>query len=228
MDMVVKLLMGVGFILASLAILLMTFACRPITASWDILSYMVPERKCIDAVASLMSISILHVIFNILLLILPIRVIWGVQLPLRVRVSLTLLFCFGGLACIFSIIRMMYIKTSFNSYDFSCKYPSYGGVMCLADRLLDNHLRPVIYGQLEVTLALILSSLPALNFLLVNIMPSRFRKTTQGSSSKSTGNKASTASKDEHILLEESKGGISVTQCYEVSRTDLESDSGRC
>jgi hypothetical protein len=119
MDISINVCFGIAAVITLLPLLFTTFACKPIAASWSIVQYVSPDRKCLDQAAILLALSIIHVVFDFALLLIPIRLIWKVQLPLRARVSLIIMFCFGSLACVFAIMRLLYINQSFNSFDFT-------------------------------------------------------------------------------------------------------------
>jgi hypothetical protein len=222
---------GLSVVFLILAVLFTTLVCTPVAASWDLRTYMQSNRKCMDEVAVLLSMSIIHVVFSILLLILPIRIVWGLQLPTRAKVSLILLFFFGGLACVFSILRMLYIKKSFFSYDFTCKQLSRFRLFSnYTDSSLDNHVYPAIYGQLELTMALILSSLPALSFLLIRWRKPATDRSIATSSQKqrmartdeTSSQKQRMARTDETSLIKKSIGADSEICLYELSTVELE------
>jgi hypothetical protein len=214
----ISLVIAVAILVTTL--LCTTLSCKPLSASWNLLDYMLPNRKCLDQLAILLSLSIIHVVFNVLLLILPIQMVWSVKLPLRMKVALTILFCFGGLTCVFPIIRMAYLKNALTSYDLSCQYSSLAAVVFHhTNSHIDTHVNPVIFGQLEVTFSLILASFPALAFLLVKLVPKRWRKPNPGNESKKSWTVESSNGKDEHVLIKQSKGPRSLYS-YELGQID--------
>lgn len=93
--------------------------CQPLRAVWDV-TLQLNEYSCIDIAAFLYSTSILSIITDIWILILPVRLLWRVQRPIKEKIQLLGVFMIGVLACIagcirlYVSIRILSIRTCFN------------------------------------------------------------------------------------------------------------------
>ena len=70
------------------------FQCRPVKASWD---HSIRDAKCQDIRASALGTGIANMILDILFLILPLPMIWKLQVTRRIKISLTGIFLLGAL-----------------------------------------------------------------------------------------------------------------------------------
>lgn len=73
--------------------LVAAFACTPIRGFYD---PSVPAR-CIDSPSFYWANASLNVITDVIILVLPIPVVWGLQMSIRRKIEITLLFLTGGL-----------------------------------------------------------------------------------------------------------------------------------
>lgn len=74
-------------------IFLMIFRCRPVSSGWDL----TVEGQCIDSLVPMLTLSIANIVIDLFVLLLPIRIVIPLQIPLRQKISLALLFATGGL-----------------------------------------------------------------------------------------------------------------------------------
>ncbi|KAK6506603.1 hypothetical protein TWF481_005061 [Arthrobotrys musiformis] len=131
--------------------LALAFQCRPVAAAYDLLTKL--EHKC-NALTMYYAITSIGVASDIALLFLPAPIVFKLQLPIWKKVAVLFLFSLGGLACIFAILRMIHLFDGVRGID------------------LTWDIVPVaLYGQLEVTLAIIATSLPALKVLWKGWLP---------------------------------------------------------
>lgn len=70
------------------------FQCEPIQAIWD---KSIQNAKCQDIRASALGTGIANMILDIMFLIIPLPMIWKLQVTRRVKVSLTGIFLLGAL-----------------------------------------------------------------------------------------------------------------------------------
>lgn len=72
---------------------LVTFACNPRAAAWDLLV----QGRCINTTNVAIVSSGINVLSDISVLLIPVYCTWRLSLPLRRRVGLVVIFGFGGL-----------------------------------------------------------------------------------------------------------------------------------
>ncbi|KAF3925748.1 hypothetical protein ABW20_dc0100335 [Dactylellina cionopaga] len=131
--------------------LALAFQCKPIAAAYDLFTKL--DHKC-NGLAMYYAITSIGVASDIAILILPIPVVLKLQLPAYKKIAVLFLFSLGGLACVFAILRMVNL---------------FGGVKGID---LTWDIVPVaLFGQLEVTLAIIATSLPALKVFWKGWLP---------------------------------------------------------
>lgn len=75
--------------------LISIFGCKPIAASWDL--RLLPAAKCVDTLTKYMALSVLNIIIDVFTLVLPIPVVIPLQMSLRQKLSIILVFATGGL-----------------------------------------------------------------------------------------------------------------------------------
>ena len=113
----------IAMILAwAIAIILVgIFQCNPISTAW---SPSVPTGHCINQLAFLLGVQYPNIVFDFVILILPIPVIWNIQRPTRDKLGLIGVFTLGGLGCISGIVRVVILGTI-----------DYSNVTCLSKAL---------------------------------------------------------------------------------------------
>jgi hypothetical protein len=77
------------------SILVIIFACNPIAATWDLALEVLPTTTCIDEPAAYIAQAGINIFADLVILILPMRTIWGLQLPLRQKISVSSVFAVG-------------------------------------------------------------------------------------------------------------------------------------
>jgi hypothetical protein len=92
--------------------------CMPIWRVWD---KSIPGT-CFDLTAFWFANAAYTVATDLILLFMPMRVIWGLQLQRAQKAAVLVVFALGGIVTISSIIRMTYIATSSTSSDLTCKF----------------------------------------------------------------------------------------------------------
>lgn len=85
-----------GFVLAySISGVLFTvFQCRPVQAAWVV--SIQPSYRINFTLAALI-VGIINVVTDIILLVLPVHIVWGLQLSRRMKVQIASMFLLGGL-----------------------------------------------------------------------------------------------------------------------------------
>ncbi|GLB18659.1 hypothetical protein AtubIFM61612_008556 [Aspergillus tubingensis] len=87
----IQILMGLNFFFYLADTIVKIFECTPRARIWD---KTVPGR-CIDAVIPVLVTSIVNVVSDIMMLLMPIRCVWRLQITLRKKVGITAIFAAG-------------------------------------------------------------------------------------------------------------------------------------
>ncbi|KAF3171009.1 hypothetical protein EYR41_000025 [Orbilia oligospora] len=175
--------------------LALAFQCKPIAAAYDLLTKL--EHQC-NALTMYYAITSIGVASDIALLFLPAPIVFKLQLPLWKKIAVLFLFSLGGLACIFAILRMIHLLDGVRGID------------------LTWDIVPVaLYGQLEVTLAIIATSLPALKVLWKGWLP-RLSNSINSRMKRSNHSEHSGGSGEAHNRY----GSLAKTGTIEISVTD--------
>ncbi|KAI1288307.1 hypothetical protein F5Y03DRAFT_93837 [Xylaria venustula] len=95
-----------NFTASTIMLFLVIFACEPREKFWDSLVI----GTCTNAIATVYIAPIINLVFDVIILLLPQRVIWGLKLSLQKKLGLSWLFALGILAIISTSFR---IATSF-------------------------------------------------------------------------------------------------------------------
>ncbi|KAF2115424.1 hypothetical protein BDV96DRAFT_78329 [Lophiotrema nucula] len=139
------------------------FQCRPVSGAWD---FTESDRKCINFVDYLYASSSITVATDLILCVLPWPYLWRIQMPVKQRIILCVLFGGGAGACVASIMRISKLET-LRSMDVTYKC-----VPCLN------------LSVIECSLGIICVSIPPLRPLATRLFPNGFR-TSRSSSSNS-------------------------------------------
>ncbi|KAH7067946.1 hypothetical protein FB567DRAFT_634614 [Paraphoma chrysanthemicola] len=81
------------------------FLCRPVQSYWDITA----SGKCINAEDHFFTTSIIGIVLDWAVWMLPIPVVGRLKLPHRQRVGLLFVFGLGGVVCIVTILRLVLV-----------------------------------------------------------------------------------------------------------------------
>lgn len=87
----IQILMGLNFFFYLADTIVKIFECTPRARIWD---KTVPGR-CIDADIPVLVTSIVNVVSDIMMLLMPIRCVWRLQIALRTKVGITTIFAAG-------------------------------------------------------------------------------------------------------------------------------------
>ncbi|KAF2832848.1 hypothetical protein CC86DRAFT_399514 [Ophiobolus disseminans] len=82
------------------------FLCRPRELIWN---KFLQEGQCINQEAPIMFTALFNIISDIAILILPIKTIWGLQIPTRKKIGISLLFATGSLACFANVLVILFL-----------------------------------------------------------------------------------------------------------------------
>ncbi|KAK6510297.1 hypothetical protein TWF481_005014 [Arthrobotrys musiformis] len=124
----------------------------PLRAYWDKSIH----GKFIDGQLAFMIFGVLNCASDLYVFFLPIREVWGIQLPKKQRLGLILVFALGSIVCIAGIIRIYYIWIVFSPTNWDFTYQ--GGPL-------------YIVTAIEGDLGILCASLPALKPLIHRYAP---------------------------------------------------------
>ncbi|KAK0637483.1 hypothetical protein B0T17DRAFT_480937 [Bombardia bombarda] len=77
--------------------------CQPVAFQWD---KTIPGGHCINQLAYYRYISLPNVLHDVCMLIVPMPIVWKLQIEMRKKVALSIVFLVGSIGCIASFIRM--------------------------------------------------------------------------------------------------------------------------
>jgi hypothetical protein len=92
--------------------------CTPIPRVWD---KSIPGT-CINLTAFWFTNAAYTIVTDLILLFMPIRIVWSLQLRKAQKAAIIMVFAMGSIVTICSIIRTTYIVTSSTSTDITCKF----------------------------------------------------------------------------------------------------------
>jgi hypothetical protein len=79
--------------------------CQPVDAFW----HRTKPGKCSNFNAVFLGTGIVDSFIDLIILLLPLRIIFTLNLPMRTRVAVAVIFVLGGLAVITNIMRIQYV-----------------------------------------------------------------------------------------------------------------------
>ena len=173
----VFVLIVINFIIANF---MLTFACRPV-AFWN----NVLASKCLNRIPMNTAWGTLNIISDVALWFLPVPAVWRLHLRLREKIGLVIMFGIGSIACIAAIIRVVVSNNYFRSYDIT-----YG------------EAEISLWSLLEIDLAIMLLSAPALKIVLMKHAPRIIgytKRITSRNNSKTTSSKENNDSTNDTI-----------------------------
>lgn len=94
------------------------FQCTPIEYNWDTT---IPGGHCIDIGQFALATSILNVLTDVAVLILPLPLVWQLNVSRQKRRGLVFVFAMGGGACVVGITRAAWIGKLNATVDATCK-----------------------------------------------------------------------------------------------------------
>ncbi|KAI9838759.1 MAG: hypothetical protein M1838_004530, partial [Thelocarpon superellum] len=164
------------------ALLVAIFQCRPISGFWD-KSF---ESTCIDSYAFLLAEGALTITSDVIVLIMPMPMVWRLQISSRQKLALTGIFVLGSFVTVASIIRIttlgqvFTLDSTWNVYD------------------------PDIWTVIEVNLAIVCACLPIMRPLLRRARPNTTSQSVDPS--RSTRSRHPLTSVPEELLAKDGAG----------------------
>ena len=96
------------------------FQCIPIHKAWDATGN-VPET-CVNVNAVFYAQAGLDIFQDAVVYVLPLRMLYRLQIPRRQKIALMMVFIVGGFVVITGMVRLNFLKVAQNTRDPSCQY----------------------------------------------------------------------------------------------------------
>ncbi|KAK3295233.1 uncharacterized protein B0H64DRAFT_142545 [Chaetomium fimeti] len=139
------------------------FTCVPVHKYWN----MAVAGRCNNMMLQYLITSGLTVLTDILVLVIPVKIVMGLQLPMKLKAILITLLCSGIVVTIFSILRMHSLYRLYYPPPDPGPDPTYS---------ID-----FVYSTIECNLAIITASIPPLHGLMRKWFPRFFEMTSSQS-----------------------------------------------
>ncbi|KAJ4171391.1 hypothetical protein NW754_013160 [Fusarium falciforme] len=114
---IVQVLAGLFITYAVVYAMISLFGCQPIKASWDLVA--MATGKCVDKFGFFLAASVANVVMDLVILLLPLRIVIPLQIPRRQKLSLLLLFTTGGFVIIVAIYNCVLTIKLFSSANYT-------------------------------------------------------------------------------------------------------------
>lgn len=101
-----RVMIAVILVYYTISTCITTFACSPRERIWNPL---VTEYRCLNNTIGILFTCLFNIVSDIIILALPSRTVWKLQIPLKKKISIILLFATGLLACIANAIMIIYV-----------------------------------------------------------------------------------------------------------------------
>ncbi|KAL2787222.1 hypothetical protein BJX66DRAFT_311473 [Aspergillus keveii] len=122
--------------------------CDPVPAYWTL----DPNASCLDQRAALIADSVISVVSDLLILILPLPLTWSLQMSRNKKLRVIGMLSAGGLATAFSIYRLILVLRDGSSPDMTIVF------MCV-----------IMSGNAEGGVGLICACLPSMNIVITKL-----------------------------------------------------------
>lgn len=168
------------------------FQCTPVSFYWD----KTQTGTCIDGESLYFITAIINVIYDVIIVSMPMPVIWKLQMPRSRKIGISGIILLGAIVILASIVRLVYVKT-LKTYD-----------------LLWDAVDIGIWSAVEPNVGVLGACLP--------VMTPLFKKIKEMSTKKSFGD--SSDSGWNHTRLEENQAGaIPIQPQQQWSKKSMES-----
>ncbi|KAM5377919.1 hypothetical protein ACJZ2D_004823 [Fusarium nematophilum] len=113
----VQVLAGLFSLYAVIYAMISLFGCQPIKANWDLAAQ--ATGKCVDKFGFFLAASVANVVMDLVILLLPLRIVIPLQIPRRQKISLLFLFTTGGFVIIVAIYNCILTVKLFSSPNYT-------------------------------------------------------------------------------------------------------------
>ncbi|KAL6235259.1 hypothetical protein BDW75DRAFT_144777 [Aspergillus navahoensis] len=128
--------------------------CDPVPGYWTL----DPNAKCLNQRAALIADSVISMVADILILVLPLPLTWSLQMSRNKKLRVIGMLSAGGLATAFSIYRLVLVLRDGTSPDITVFF-----------------VRVILSGNAEGGVGLICACLPSLNILITKVRNHSYR-----------------------------------------------------
>ncbi|KAH1629913.1 hypothetical protein KXV25_003215 [Aspergillus fumigatus] len=192
------------------AVLVNTFQCTPVQYYYDKSLNGHCMKGQVQFFQAMGSIALVEDVF---ILCLPIPIVWGLQITLRQKMALTVVFSLGGLVCIFSLMRLI----EFRHF--------------VVTDLASSSAKESIWTSLELDVAIICGCLPLLKPLVQGFLAKVKSGVSKGYSQPSAGSKlpfpASRTNNDGFQPIDDPNGTLAsaASKTFHVATTPSQNSS---
>jgi hypothetical protein len=103
---------NIGLVISTFFVSLL--GCIPIAANWDAAAH--EHAKCANLTVFILITSGLNAAIDIIILLLPLPIIWTLQMAKSKKIGTSILLMLGGATCVVSVVRII-LNNQFNPYD---------------------------------------------------------------------------------------------------------------
>jgi hypothetical protein len=110
----------VAFVMATIVscVVAGVFQCNPIAFAWD---KTIPGGTCFNVTALFYANAGLNILQDVFIYVLPMKMLWEVQIPRKQKIALIIVFVVGGFVCVTGMLRLDSLRTASISKDPTCK-----------------------------------------------------------------------------------------------------------
>ncbi|CAG5181650.1 uncharacterized protein ALTATR162_LOCUS9790 [Alternaria atra] len=129
------------------------FSCIPVDAFWEVTKK--PTARCLNENALYYANASLNIVTDLLVAVLPVKAIWDLQIPKMQKIAVTIILTLGWFVCIVSILRLHALVVLAQHPEDTTWYST----------------ATAYWSTIEVNLAIVCASTPALKLLVVKVIP---------------------------------------------------------
>ncbi|KAF2183865.1 hypothetical protein K469DRAFT_581164 [Zopfia rhizophila CBS 207.26] len=201
MRLPIYIVMGICVAYGIVTVVTGIFACIPVDAFWDVRKK--PTARCVDEHALWYANGGMTIGTDMLVAALPIKAIWDLQMPRKQKIALLVILTLGWFVCIVSMLRLNALAVLARHMEDTTWYGA----------------ETAYWSSIEVNLAIVCASTPALKPLIVRIIPRFAARTYASKPSASKGTKESHSRKS-FIELKEQRSSRTISEDLEMGDTD--------
>lgn len=82
----------------------MFLVCHPVSLLWD---KTIVGGRCADIVAAYQIVSGLNLLLDVIIILLPMPILWNLQMPASKKLAISAIFGFGIIICLVTAFRMV-------------------------------------------------------------------------------------------------------------------------
>jgi hypothetical protein len=97
------------------------FMCKPRAAIFDLRVYAATGGKCQSFILESIIFSAVFATSDVVLLVIPLVVVFKMNIRTKRKISMIFIFALGGLSCIFCIWKAAYLSVVVGNFDDACK-----------------------------------------------------------------------------------------------------------